>query len=412
MAAKQQVQGSAEGRHVRALWLGEDIGLAQELGPFFRERGLAVDVAVADATMAPDAADLALAYFPDPSAAGGVLCAATSLRTLVWPPLVAIVARNPGKGDLERMRRQGVVHVCREIDATFGNVVKRLVDPASCGRWRLAPGLLAEALKSAEQAGASGMLCVCCPHGSGASSYPWENSSLFYCGESEGGKCSGWAGRIYLVGGSITLAETPMARGSHALHQMLALGEGAVMRFPFYLSPESTEPLGPASAAVAHAAHAPARGAETTQTARVADLARAEPAAARAPLTPVATRPEPVRAALGKESTMSELDAVLAASPAFAGAARIAADGTPLAVAGDLDVQMVAAIVHLASEHVQGVSAALPLGSTLGFAVGGRQSACFVRHLAKSRSTLVVRSGATQTPSPRDGLLSRMPSSA
>lgn len=397
MASKVPVQRSTDARRVEALWLGEDIGLAQELGPFFRERGLDVSVTVADERSSPATADLALAYFPDPAGAGGVLCAATSLRTLVWPPLVAIVARNPSRGDLERMRRQGVVHVCREIDGTFGNVVKRLVDPSSCGRWKLAAGLLADALTSAERTGASGMLCVCCPHWAGASSYPWENSSLFYCGEGEGGKCSGWAGRIYLVGGVIMLAETPQARGIHALHQMLQLREGTVMRYPFYLSPDTTEPLGPASAAVASAS---ARGPELTETARVDELRRTEPAGKSAPV-PAAAAPPPrpeLPRPQGKEPAMSDLDKVLAGSPAYAGAARLGLDGLPLAAAGDIDLQMVSAVVQLAGEHVQGVAAALPLGSVLGFSVGGRQAACFVRYSAKSRSTLVVKSGATQTP--------------
>lgn len=391
MSGKPIAHKTTESRNVRVVWLGEDIGLAQELVPFFRDRGMNVEVVLAEGTSVTVAADLALAYFSDPAGAGGVMHAGSALRTLVWPPLVAIVTRNPSKADVERMRRQGVVHVCKEIDSTFGNVVRRLVDPTSCGKWRLQPGLLADALASAEKASASGMLCVSCSHWDGASTYPWENSSLFYCGDHGGGKCSGWAGRIYLVGGAITLAETPLARGTHALQQMLQLSEGSVMRFPFYLSPDATDPLGPVSTALL-------RNNEATETAALLkDLRRSERGVEVVAERGV-DRGALSRSSAPKEAPMSDLEAVLAISPAFSGAIRIAADGNPIASAGSIDAPLVAAVAHLAFDHALGVAAALPLGSVLGFSVGGRSSAFFVRRSAKSRTTLVVRSGATQTP--------------
>lgn len=393
---KLTANAAAETRSIRVLWLGEDIGLAQELKPFFAARGLAAEVVLASEGASLSGADLALAYFADPAMAGGMLCPVGSLRTVVWPPLVAILTRNPNRADLERMRRQGVVHATREIDSTFANVVKRLVDPTSARQWAIGPGRLAEALASAEGSSASGLVCVSCPHWSGSSTYPWENSTLFYCGEREQGRCSGWVGRIYLVGGAITLAETPQVRGLPALQQMLALRAGAMMRFPFYLSPDTTEPLGPAGAAVAQAA---ARVGEATQTARVAEVRRPTPERGAAPAMALGSRSEPARGSAHKETMpMPDLESVLAASTAFIGATRVSASGNPAAVAGDIDAQMVAAVVHLASDHVQGVAAALPLGSVIGFGVGARGGACFVRHDAKGRSTLVVRSGPTQTP--------------
>jgi hypothetical protein len=378
-------------RIIKAVWLGEDIGLAQELGSFFGERGVAMEVALADSRAVAINGDVAFAYLADPSIAGGVLHAPTSLRTLVWPPLVAVVSRSPSKSELERMRRQGVVHVCREIDTNFGNVVRRLLDPGVCGRRRLQAGMLSEALLAAEKSGASGLLAVSCPHWDAASSYPWENSSLFYCGEQQGGKCSGWAGRIYIVGGAITLAETPTTRGAHALQQMLQLGEGTLMRFPFYLSPETTDPLGPPSVAMI-------RPAEATETAQVEKLQRSEIielASPRPPRgAPSRTSPPP----LPKEPSVLDLDSLLATSPSFVGAVRFGVDGNPIDAAGDIDAAMHAAIAHMAFDQAYSISAALPLGSVLGFAVGGRSSSCFVRRSAKTRSSVSVSGGATQTP--------------
>jgi hypothetical protein len=405
MVAKTPSTKAQKTHSVRVRWLGEDIGLAQELVPFFRDRGMNLELSVAESSDTTVPADIALAYVPDPAGAGGVLHPGSSLRTVVWPPLVAIVARNPSRGDLEKMRRQGVVHVCREVDATFGNVVRRLVEPATCGRWSLQPGLLAEALASAEKASASGMLCVSCSHWDGVSTYPWENSSLFYCSEPEGGKCSGWAGRIYLVGGAITLAETPLARGAHALQQMMSLTSGAIMRFPFYLSPETTDPLGPISTAML-------RPTETTETAaQVNQLVEREPALElRRPTRPergVAPPLAPHLPGKDKDRSVTDLDAVLASSPAFSGAVRVGNDGNPQAAVGDVDAPLLSAVAYMGLEQAQGVAAALPLGSVIGVSVSGRSGACFVRHSAKLRSTLVVRSGSTQTPNRTLAELSR-----
>lgn len=348
-----------------------------------------MEVSLADARSVAVTGDVAFSYLADPSSAGGVVHAPSSLRTLVWPPMVAVVSRNPSKGELERLRRQGVVHVCREIDATFGNVVRRLVDPSSCGRWKLMPGMLTEWLLAAEKASASGLLVVSCPHWEGASSYPWENSSLFYCGEPQNGKCSGWAGRIYIVGGAITLAETPAARGAHALHQMLQLKEGAVMRFPFYLSPESTDPLGPPSVALT-------RSPDSIDTAQGDSLHRSDRVESPASVPPrpaTSSRSSPL-----KEPSVTDLDSLLTASPSFVGAVRFGVDGNPVAAAGDIDASMHSAVAHMAFDHAYSIAAALPLGSVVGFSVGGRSSACFARRSAKTRSTVVVRGGATQTP--------------
>lgn len=349
-----------------------------------------MEVSLADARSVAVAGDVAFSYLADPSSAGGVVHSPSSLRTLVWPPMVAVVSRYPSKSELERMRRQGVVHVCREIDATFGNVVRRLIDPSSCGRWKLVPGVLTEWLLAAEKASASGMLVVCCPHWEGASSYPWENSSLFYCGEQQSGKCSGWAGRIYIVGGAITLAETPTARGAHALQQMLQLAEGTVMRFPFYLSPESTDPLGLPSAALA-------RSSDAIDTAQGESLGKADHNESVVPAKHRAATPSRTSPPL-KETPMTDLDSLLTAAPSFVGVVRFGVDGNPVAAAGDIDASMHSAVAHMAFDHAYNIAAALPLGSVLGFAVGGRSSACFVRRSAKTRSTVVVSGGATQTP--------------
>jgi hypothetical protein len=349
-----------------------------------------MEVSLADARSVAVTGDVAFSYLADPSSAGGVLHAPSSLRTVVWPPMVVVVSRNPSKGELERLRRQGVVHVCREIDATFGNVVRRLIDPSSCGRWKLVPGMLAEWLLAAEKASGSGMLVVSCPHWEGASSYPWENSSLFYCGDHQNGKCSGWAGRVYIVGGAITLAETPTARGAHALQQMLQLRDGAVMRFPFYLSPESTDPLGLPSAAMSRSADAM----DTAQGESLRGTDRIDSAVPMPPRVATSSRPSPPV----KEPSVTDLDSLLTASPSFVGAVRFGVDGNPVAAAGDIDASMHSAVAHMAFDHAYSIAAALPLGSVIGFAVGGRSSACFVRRSAKTRSTVVVSGGATQTP--------------
>lgn len=375
-----------ESRTLRVAWLGEDIGLAQELVPFFRDRGLRVEVLANDTSgELLGTADVALAYFGDPSLAGAVLCSSSALRTVVWPPVVAISARSPTRSDLERMRRQGIVQVVREIDGAFATAVKRLSDPAACSSTPLAPGELADLLTRADTAGVSGLLAVGCPHWQGSSRYPWESSSLFYCSDSQE-KCTGWVGRIYLVAGAITLAETPTATGHHALTQMLQLSGGTITRYPFFLSPEVAESLGPAKAAVARAR---SRLPETTATARVTEVRQL-----------VATGDASEAAARSggsKEPAMSELDSVLAASSAFSGALRVGPDGSPLSSAGDIDAPTMAAVVHMAQEHLQILASTLPLGSVIGFGVGGRQSACFVRLHAKSRTALVVRTGATQT---------------
>lgn len=375
-----------DSRALRVAWLGEDIGLAQELVPFFRDRGLRIEVVANDTSgESLGTTDVALAYFGDPSLAGAVLCPSSALRTVAWPPVIAIVARTPTRNDLERMRRQGVVLVVREIDGAFANAVKRLSDPASCGTGALVPGELADLLTRADAAGVSGMLAIGCPHWPGSSRYPWESSSLFYCSDSQE-KCTGWVGRIYLVSGAITLAETPTASGHHALAQMLQLSGGTITRYPFFLSPEAPEPLGPAKAAVARAR---ARIPESTATARV-DEVRQLPATGEAPVA--AARPKS-----SKEPAMSELDSVLAASSAFSGALRVGPDGSALSSAGDIDAPTMAAVVHMAQEHLQILASTLPLGSVVGFGVGGRQGACFVRLHAKSRTALAVRTGATQT---------------
>lgn len=373
-------------RTLRLAWLGEDIGLAQELVPFFRDRGVRIEVVSNDTSgELLSTADVALAYFGDPSLAGAVLCSSSALRTVVWPPVIAIVARAPTRSDLERMRRQGIVQVAREIDGSFATSVKRLSDPAACGTANLGPGELADLLGRADVAGVSGMLAIGCPHWHGSSRYPWESSSLFYCSDSQE-KCTGWVGRIYLVAGAITLAETPTATGYHALTQMLQLSSGSITRYPFFLSPEVPEPLGPAKAAVARAQ---VRIPETTATARVADM---QQLVASSEGLAVAARP-----GASKEPAMSELDSVLAASSSFSGAVRVGPDGSALAFAGDIDAPTMAAVVHMAQEHLQALASTLPLGSLVGFGVGGRQGACFVRLHAKSRTALAVRTGATQT---------------
>lgn len=377
---------SKDSRVLRVAWLGEDIGLAQELVPFFRDRGVRIELVSNDTSGEQlSTADVALAYFGDPSLAGSVLCSSSALRTVVWPPVIAIVARPPSRSDLERMRRQGIVQVAREIDGAFATSVKRLSDPAGCGTGKLAPGELADLLSRADVAGVSGMLAIGCPHWQGASRYPWESSSLFYCSDSQE-KCTGWVGRLYLMAGAITLAETPTATGHHALAQMLQLSSGSITRYPFFLSPEAPEPLGPAKAAVARAR---VRIPETTATARVADVLQlaADGDAPVAAMRPVSS----------KELVMSELDSVLAASSAYSGALRVGPDGSALSYAGDIDAPTMAAVVYMAQDQLQALASTLPLGSVVGFGVGGRQGACFVRVHAKSRTSLVVRTGATQT---------------
>ena len=95
---------------------------------------------------------------------------------------------------------------------------------------------------------------------------------------------------------------------------------------------------------------------------------------------------------------MSDLDSLLTVSPSFVGAVRFGVDGNPVATAGDIDASMHAAVAHMAFEHAYGISSALPLGTVIGFSVGGRASACFARRSPKTRSTVVVSGGATQTP--------------
>lgn len=94
---------------------------------------------------------------------------------------------------------------------------------------------------------------------------------------------------------------------------------------------------------------------------------------------------------------MSELDSVLAASSAYSGALRVGPDGSALSYAGDIDAPTMAAVVYMAQDQLQALASTLPLGSVVGFGVGGRQGSCFVRVHAKTRTSLVVRTGATQT---------------
>lgn len=95
---------------------------------------------------------------------------------------------------------------------------------------------------------------------------------------------------------------------------------------------------------------------------------------------------------------MLDLDSLLATSQSFVGAVRFGVDGNPVEAAGDIDAAMHAAVAHMAFDHAYAISAALPLGSVLGFSVGGRSSSCFVRRSAKTRSSVAVSGGATQTP--------------
>lgn len=163
------------------------------------------------------------------------------------------------------------------------------------------------------------------------------------------------------------------------------------MRFPFYLSPETSDPLGLPSAAMAR----PADTVDTAQGESLRSSDSLEKSPPAAPRIAAASRPPP----LPKDpSSMSDLDSLLTASPSFVGAVRFGVDGNPVAASGDIDAAMHAAVAHMAFEHAYGISAALPLGAVIGFSVGGRASACFARRSPKTRSTVVVSGGATQTP--------------
>jgi hypothetical protein len=356
-----------------AAWLSEESTLARDLARFFKERALSLDLT----TIPPngigiESASLALSYIADPAAAGSVLHAGSSLRTVLWPPLVILTGRPPNKSEQERFRRQGAIHITQAVDNNTMGVFRKLVESAVTDRRPLQPGGLAGLMTSLEKARVSGLLVVACPHWMGLSVYPWENSSLFYCNANEAEKCRGWAGRIYIINGNVHHVETPSAKGHHALGQMTSLAEGTIYRYPFFVSPESNEQLGTVSACLAKSAI------ENEHT-----VPRAEPFAVRTPASPP---PVPT-----SEAKMSELDPLLA-SASLSGAARISADGRLLSTSGSIDGEAVAAITTYGLTLADQVGTMLPLGGIVGLCVGGRGASLYMR---KSKIGVIIATGAS-----------------
>jgi predicted regulator of Ras-like GTPase activity (Roadblock/LC7/MglB family) len=315
---------------------------------------------------------LALSYVGDPAAAGGVLHAGSSLRTVLWPPLVVLTGRPPNKNELEKFRRQGAIHVTQAVDNNTLNVFRKLVEAAVTDRRPVVEGALAGLMSSLEKARVSGLLVVACPHWMGLSVYPWENSSLFYCSANEAEKCRGWAGRIYIINGSVHHVETPSAKGHVALAQMLALTEGTIYRYPFFVSPEVTEPLGTVSSCLAKSAL------ENEHT-----VPRAESFAQRSAPPPIPPQRSPQSSS---ESKMAELDPLLT-SAGLSGAAMVTSDGRLLSTSGQIDGEAVAAVATYGLTMAEQVGAMLPLGGIVGICVGGRGASLYVR---KSNMGIVV----------------------
>jgi hypothetical protein len=377
--------------------LGDDVTLIRDVGGFLKERGIAVEIVATPADGAGlDIARLAMCYVPDPAAAGGVLHAASSLRTVLWPPLVIITGRPPSKIELERFRRQGAVHVTQAVDHTTIGVLRRLLETDAAEQRVITRDGLASHMATMEKAKSSGLLVVRCSHWSGLSVYPWENSSLFYCSAHDAERCHGWAGRVYVVGGAVHHVETPSARGHHALAQMLALADGAILQFPFFVLPEVVGQLGTVADCLAKAAieneHTVPRAEAFPQP---RSSAPSRPSPTQPP--PVPARPQPASQPL--ESTMSsDLDPLLA-SASLSGAIRIGPDARVLAASGTLDAEGTAAVATVGLSLAEQVAAVLPLGVVIGACAGGRGTALYMRR--SKRALVVARGSSAQTPTLR-----------
>jgi hypothetical protein len=356
----------------------------RDVESYLRERNLALQLTPTPSNgIGIESAQIALCYVHDPASAGGVLHSGSSMRTMLWPPLVVITSRTPTKQELERFRKQGAVHVAQGVDLNTVNVIKKLIEPSVTDRRSLKAESLPNILVSMEKARVSGLLVVACSHWMGLSVYPWENSSLFYCSANEVEKCRGWAGRMYIVGGNVHHVETPSAKGQHAFTQMLNLVEGSIFRYPLFVSPESSEPLGTVSQCLAKVA------VESEQT-----VPRGEAFAAMQP-----SRPPPIPQSQSTEPKMtSDLDPLLT-SASLTGAIRTSVDGRMLSVSGAIDAETATAVASLGLTYAEQISAVLPLGAVVGVCAGGRGTAFYLR---RSKRGVIIAQGTTaQTPTLR-----------
>lgn len=243
------------GERALSNWLVSALG-QQDGGIVVVEAG---DAAQARDLLEREPVAMVLLDMPTPTHGGSSLSSRVPLRSISYPPAVALVDRALSEEHQELLRLAGVATVI-ERGPPSAALRAQLTALAASRRWFRTPiGALgvADVLQTIESRPGALMLTACCPHWRSFSEDAWPTLARSACRAGEPSPaCRGWFGRVYLVEGRIARAETPWAIGAKALAQLMELQAGEIHLHDQFIHPPESAALGTVKAGILIAAAA------------------------------------------------------------------------------------------------------------------------------------------------------------
>ncbi|NUQ73637.1 MAG: hypothetical protein HUU21_08795 [Polyangiaceae bacterium] len=245
---------------------------------------------------------LTLAYMPDPSRAGEPLSPSLDIRSVLFPPLVVLVDREPSSAEREELRIQGAAYILRGPpdlgrDAT---TIRALARSSSWMSAKIERMPLPDVLQTMAVHNQSGMVSIACKHMRCHSNFSWKQGQKL-CRARSGlnRECPGWYGRLYVSDGMLIHAETPTAEGVPALAQLLRASFGSVRIHEVFIPPEQPNITGSMHSNLLNAAWVADEDARNAPpsipapSARISSRRNSMPPAAGAPTSRAGVSPGP-----------------------------------------------------------------------------------------------------------------------